>query len=70
MKQITEKQKEIGRFILNHRARYVKSPTVLEISRKLGRHEKTIYDHIKRMEIKGYLYKMTPKKKLWDIFYN
>lgn len=67
---ITKKQKEIGKYILNYRAVHVYSPTLATIALKFNRDRKTIYDHIKRMQAKGYLYKMTPKKKLWDIFYN
>ncbi len=66
MYQITKKQKEIGSFILNFRARYVRSPSLRELARRFNITHQTIYGHLERMEAKGLLKNRVPTRKLKD----
>jgi len=64
MYRITPIQKKVGAYIMEYRALNVQSPTITMIALRFKKDRKTIYSHLKRMEAKGYLNKLTPTARL------
>lgn len=55
MKEITEKQIEILRFIIDFIDKHKISPTYRNIADAYGKTVRSIFDHVKALEKKGYV---------------
>lgn len=65
---ITKRQKDIGAFIINYRAKYKNSPKITDIAKMFKLNNGTIFRHLERMRNKKLLNKNIPTKKLLDVF--